>query len=232
LRLAGRDVNASREGTLLSANGVNSGLIAQTDTQPQGAVQMIRIRQTSPLALAAAVAVSLGLALGSATADAGERGASAPRQTAQHANKAPRGDYARHTEWQRTDNGYTRRDTWRGENGRTASRSDVTTRTDSGYTRDSTFTGPNGQTATRSANVVSDREAGTRTREAVTTLPDGRARSMTDSTARTADGYTRQTSITNPNGGTAQRDVQASYDPEAKTWSRAVSVDRNPPTDD
>jgi hypothetical protein len=163
---------------------------------------MIRNRQTSSLALATAVAVSLGLALGSATAGAGERGAHAPRQVAQQSHRAQRGDYTRHTERQRTENGYTRRDTWQGENGGTAS---------------------------RTATVANDREAGVRTREAVTTLPDGRTRSVTDVTTRTADGYTRQTSVTNPNGGTVQRDVQASFDPEAKTWSRDVSVDRNLP---
>ena len=218
---------------------------------------MILEKQASFLAVVAVMAVSLGVAPGSA-AEAREHGAHGQRPAAQHAPRVRRGDYARHTERQRTDSGYTRRDTWQGENGRTASRtatvandreagartgevewvgpdgktasrSDVATRTNSGYTRDSAFTGPNGQTATRSASVVNDREAGTRSREAVTTLPDGRTRGMTDVATRTDDGSTRETSVTHPNGSTMQRDVRASYDPETRTWSRDISVDRQPP---
>jgi hypothetical protein len=105
----------------------------------------------------------------------------------------------------------------------------VTTKTEDGFTRDSTLVGPAGQTVTRWATVVNDKEAGTRTREAVTTLPDGRTRSLSDVTTRTGDGYSRDTTIVNPNGGTVQRDVVATRDSETKTWSRDVSVERTPP---
>ncbi len=114
---------------------------------------------------------------------------------------APRGDHTHVTVKQRTETGHTRSDTWTGADGRTASRNAV---------------------------VVNDREAGVRTRNAVTTLPDGRTRTVNDVRTKTDDGYTRSTTVVNPNGGTMQRDVTATFDADTKTMTKTVTVDRTP----
>jgi len=169
---------------------------------------------------------------------------------------APRGDYTRHTERQKTENGRTRSDTWtnsagktatrdavvvndresgtrtrdvqwQGPNGGQASRHDVTQKTADGYTRSSVATNRKGQTATREAEVVRDKEAGTRTREVTTTGFNGKTRTVDDVTQKTDDGYTRNTTVTHANGATSTRDVTATYDPVTKTWVKDVTVDRH-----
>jgi hypothetical protein len=146
------------------------------------------------LTLAATLVVGTGLALAGVDAVAGERSPGAQRAM-------PRGDYQRHTERARTENGHVRRDTW---------------------------TGAGGRSATRDATVVRDREAGTRTREATTTLPGGRTRSTSDVTTRTDDGYVRETTLVKPNGATLERDVVATRDAETGRWTKDVAVDRTP----
>jgi hypothetical protein len=211
---------------------------------------MNAISLRSRFTLAATLAVGATLLLSAVDAGARERAGGMHRP-------APRGDFTRHTERQRTDTGHTRQDTWTnsngkqvtrdatvvndkdagvrtrdvewtGPNGKTATREDVTTKTENGYTRESTFTNPAGKTITRDASVVNDKDAGTRTREATTTLPDGRTRTLNDVTTKTDTGYTRDTTITNPNGATLQRDVTATKDPVTGKWTKDVSVDRTP----
>ncbi|HUL82338.1 MAG TPA: hypothetical protein VL131_09350, partial [Gammaproteobacteria bacterium] len=103
-------------------------------------------------------------------------------------------------------------------------------KTSDGYTRDSTFTGPNGKTATRDATVARDKDAGTVSRDVVETGPNGKTRTIDDKVERTADGYTRETVKTNPNGSSVTRDVTAAYDKDTKTFSKDVNVDRERPT--
>ena len=69
---------------------------------------------------AVAVAGTLGLALMavSASADAGNGKAGKTRHAQASAQKArPQGDYTRHSEVRRTENGHTRNDTWTGTRG-------------------------------------------------------------------------------------------------------------------
>jgi hypothetical protein len=146
-----------------------------------------------------AAAVLLTLGLGAVSVAAEARDRGQNMQ--RPARPMPHGDVSHHVQRQRTDNGHVRNDTW---------------------------TNANGKSATRTATVVNDKEAGTRTRDVVMTLPDGRTRTMNDVTTRTGNGYTRDTSITNPNGSTLQRDVSATWDPATKTWTRDVNVDRTP----
>lgn len=126
----------------------------------------------------------------------------------------------------------TREVTATGPNGKTGTRVDTTTRTDDGYNRSSVITGPDGKTATRDADVSFDKDAGTRTREVTTTGPNGAVRTVDDVTTRTDGGYNRETVVTNPNGGTVTREATGSYDAETKTWTKSVSVDRDPPPQD
>lgn len=152
-----------------------------------------------PSPIRIAAAVLLTLGLGVASVAAEARDRGQNMQ--RPSRPAPRGDYSHQVQRQRTDNGHVRNDTW---------------------------TNASGKSATRAATVVNDKEAGTRTRDVVMTLPDGRTRTMNDVTTRTGNGYTRDTSITNPNGSTLQRDVDASWDPATQTWTRDVNVDRTP----
>jgi hypothetical protein len=160
---------------------------------------------------------------------------------------------------QRTDTGRTRRDTWTGPAGQTASRDavvvndrgagtrtrdltwtgpnggqgtrqDITQRTDTGHTRVSTATNNRGETATRSVNVERDDEAGTRSRAVTATGFDGRTRTTTDTAQRTESGYTRDVSTTYRNGGTSSRSVDASYDRDSRTWTREIETEVAPPS--
>jgi hypothetical protein len=63
-------------------------------------------------------------------------------------------------------------------------------------------------------------------RQAVTTGPSGQTRTLDDVTQRTDGGFTRSTVITNPDGSTVTREVEATYDPETGSWSKDVNVDR------
>lgn len=201
----------------------------------------------------AVATVTAGTAAFSATAEAAP-GAWRER-AAQARAQRPRGDFTRETTRQRTERGRLRTDTWTGENGRSATRRrEVTRDPEAGVrTRRSDWTGPeggtltrerrtertengwrrsgsvatgDGRTATRETEVARDPEAGERTRRSMTTLPDGRTVTGDDVLRRTEDGYTRSTTVTGPDGATATRDVNGTYDPETGTWSRVVDVDR------
>jgi hypothetical protein len=176
------------------------------------------------------------------------RGAQAPRVTQPH---------TRTTERERTENGRTRRDTWTGPNGRTATREAVVTndreagtrtrnvdytgpngntrsvdtvrtRTDDGFTRSTTVTNPQGETATRDLTVSRDKESDTVTREANYTTFDGRTGSMTDVIQRTDDGFSRDTSRTTPNGTTHTRSVDVTCDKDAHKCVKQVEVGKEP----
>ena len=140
---------------------------------------------------------------------------------------APRGDYTHQTQRTRTADGHTRHDDWSNAKAKTATRDAtvVNDRANGTRTRDVEVQGPNGKTATRDATVVRDKEAGTVSRDVVTTGPNGRTRTVDDDIQRTDDGYTRETVRTNPNGSTLTRDVNATYDPATKTFTKDVSVD-------
>jgi hypothetical protein len=153
--------------------------------------------------LATASALMLVAATALVPADAADRGQkSRTRSAQQHAHKQrPHGDYTRHTEVRRTDNGHTRSDAWTGERG----------------------------TSTRQAEVVNDRGSQTRTRNVQWTGPQGQQGTRTDVTRRTESGYTRQSTATGPTGGTSTRDVVATRDPSTGTWTKDVTVERTPP---
>jgi hypothetical protein len=167
----------------------------------------------------------------------------------------PHGDYTHQSHVQRTTSGHTRNDTWTNAQGRTASRDavvvddkqartrtrdvqwqgpeggqgsrhDVTQRTDDGYTRNSTATNAQGQTATRNATVANDAATRTRSRNVTATGFNGGTRTVDDDLQRTDDGYSRQTTITHPDGNVSSRNVTAAYDSTNNVWSKDVSVNR------
>lgn len=191
-----------------------------------------------PVARIAGVTALLAVMTLPLVAEAGER----TRQTTRQRTEA---GHVRHDSWtnaagrtatrdatvvnDRAARTRTRDVAWTGPDGQQATRQDVTRRTADGYTRDSVVTGPGGQQATRNAVVVNDREAGTRTRSVVATSPEGGQRTVEDQLQRTETGYARSTLVTNPNGSVNTRAVDASYDPETRTWSKEVTRDRMPP---
>jgi len=138
-----------------------------------------------------------------APAEAAERGQTAASRSAQtHAQQQrPQGDYTRHTEVRRTDDGHARNDTWTGERG----------------------------TTTRQAEVVNDRASRKRTRNVEWTGPQGQQGTRTEVTQRTRSGYTRQSTATGPQGGTTTRNVIATRDASSDLWTRDVAVDHTPP---
>jgi hypothetical protein len=93
-------------------------------------------------------------------------------------------------------------------------------RTENGHTRSDTWTRADGKSATRDAVVTRDREAGTRTREADYTGPNGQSASVDSVRTKTEDGFSRSTTITNPQGETATRDLTVSRDKDAGMISR------------
>lgn len=165
------------------------------------------------------------------------------------------GDYTHQSQVQRTTSGHTRSDTWTNAQGRTASRDaevvndkqartrtrdvkwqgpeggqasrhDVTQRTDDGYTRNSTATNAHGQAATRNATVANDAATRTRSRNVTATGFNGGTRTVDDDLQRTDDGYSRQTTISHPDGKVSSRNVTAAYDSTNNVWSKDVSVNR------
>jgi hypothetical protein len=119
------------------------------------------------------------------------------------------------------------------ERGARAPRSDVTrhterTRTQDGRTRHDEVTGPRGRSASRDATVVTDRDAGTHTRDVVATGPNGGQATRRDVAQRTDDGYTRNSTVTLPDGRTATRDATVVNDRDAGTRTRdAVTTGPN-----
>lgn len=194
------------------------------------------------------VATALGALLAANAMADGRRGGA----------QAQRRDGSRHTETQRTENGHTRNSTWTGEDGRTATRdakvvndreagtrtrdvtytgpegktrtvNDVTTRTDDGHMRSTTYTDAEGRTATRDAVVKRDAESGTSTRDVKYVGRDGQERTVNEVTQRTDTGYTRETTVTKPDGATGTRSVTVDCDKAAGNCTKDVEVDHNKP---
>lgn len=88
---------------------------------------------------------------------------------------------------------------------------------------------PNGRTATRAATVSRDGEADTRSRSVVATGPNGGIRTVNDQLERTDSGFARNTELTRANGATVTRGVDATYDSDAKTVTKNVTVERERP---
>lgn len=96
-------------------------------------------------------------------------------------------------------------------------------RTENGHTRKDTWTNADGKTATREAEVINDKEAGTRTRNVDYTGPNGKTASVDSVRTKTEDGFTRSTTVTNAKGETATRDLTVSRDKEAGTITREAN---------
>lgn len=113
---------------------------------------------------------------------------------------------------------------WVGPQGRTRSVDSVTTRSDDGFTRSTTVTNARGETATGELTVVHDREAGTRSVDIERTGFDGRSSSVHGESQRTAEGFTRETTVTLPSGTTRTRSVKVSCDRSERSCTRKVEV--------
>jgi hypothetical protein len=118
--------------------------------------------------LAATAALGFLIAAAALTsAQAADRGQGAARKGAasSHAHR-PHGDYTRHTERQRTENGHTRTDTWSGDRGMATRSATVTNdRANQSRTRSVDSTGPKGGTQSRDVVTTRDSATGTWTKD-------------------------------------------------------------------
>ncbi len=194
--------------------------------------------------IATASALGLVLVMNATAAEAARR--APPRDR-------PSGQWTRHTEGQRTENGRESHSTLTNRNGKQATRDvsverdaeagirnrtvvntgpnggqrtleDTVQRTENGFTRDQTVTRANGSTASRSTEVVNDRDNGTRTRDVVITGTNGAQATNSIITQRTETGYTRSSTATGPNGREATRNVTATFDPATGTFTKDITV--------
>jgi hypothetical protein len=118
--------------------------------------------------LAVATAVGLLIATTALTpAQAADRGQTAARKGASTSHaQPPHGDYTRHTERQRTENGHTRTDTWTSDRGTaTRSASVVNDRANQTRTRSVDSSGPRGGTQSRDVVSTRDPASGTWTKD-------------------------------------------------------------------
>lgn len=106
---------------------------------------------------------------------------------------------ARDAHRQRTENGHTRRDTWTGANGKSA-------------------------TATRNVAVTRDKNSDTVTRQTNYSTFDERPGAKSDVIQRTEDGYSRDTTRTRPNGATHTRAVDVTCDRDVGKCVKQVEV--------
>jgi hypothetical protein len=106
-------------------------------------------------------------------------------------------------------------------------RSVTRSRTGDSFHRSGMATGPRGNTVTRQTQGVWDQQAGTWNKSVTTTGPDGQSAQRSSTATRTEDGYTRNSTVTGPQGNTATRQTQGYWDPETKTWVKSVTLTGN-----
>jgi len=56
------------------------------------------------------------------------------------------------------------------------------------------------------------------------TRANGQTSTKSVTANRTANGYTRDTTVTGPQGNTATRSAQGTWDPSTKTWTKTVTT--------
>jgi len=138
----------------------------------------------------------------------------------------PRGGTATRSaqgQWDAESRTWTKSATATGPAGRTATSARSATRTPDGYEKSTTVTGPQGNSATRNAQGSWDPATRTWSKSAATTGSGGQSVSTTTTGARTAGGYEKSTTFTGPQGGSASRNVQGSWDPATRTWTKTVT---------
>jgi hypothetical protein len=104
------------------------------------------------------------------------------------------------------------------------SRQSERVKTDGGFTRTTNKTDDLGASATRRAEVVADKEAGTRTRYVSGTTFDGKSYSGQSTAQKTDTGYASEGQLTTANGKVIDRSVNAQVDKEAHTVAKEISV--------
>ena len=97
-------------------------------------------------------------------------------------------------------------------------------KTDNGFTRTINKTDDQGATATRRAEVVANKEAGTRTRQVSGTTFEGKSYFGQSTAQKTDNGYTSVGQLTTANGKVIDRSVNAQIDREAHAVAKEISV--------
>nr|WP_320048200.1 hypothetical protein [uncultured Desulfuromonas sp.] len=125
--------------------------------------------------------------------------------------------------WAEQADAFQRQVTRSGNNGNTATKTSNVSRPDQGYQRDVVRQGPQGYSNSTSAQGQWDADSGTWNRQRTATNDNGQSATATKSVTRTDDGYSSSKTVTGPQGNSATKNVQGSWDPETKTWSKSVS---------
>jgi hypothetical protein len=134
----------------------------------------------------------------------GTRSGSAHREATRTGPNGSSQTWKRDTTWQRGGGSYDRHTTQTGPKGGTRSRDVHAERTEMGHTRSTTFSDAQGRTATREAEVVKDREAGTRMHSVEWTGRGGQIASRVTETQKTETGRESTTTLTRPDGSSVR----------------------------
>lgn len=110
-----------------------------------------------------------------------------------------------------------------GANGNSATRTNTVNRTDQGYQRDIVRQGPQGYSTSKSTQGQWDADSGTWSRQTTATNANGQSATASQSLTRTDSGYSRSKTVTGPEGNSATKSVEGSWDPETNTWTKTVS---------
>ncbi len=104
------------------------------------------------------------------------------------------------------------------------SRQSERVKTDNGFTRTTNKTDDQGASATRRADVVGNKEAGTRTRNLSGTTFEGKSYAGQSTAQKTDAGYSAQGQLTTSDGKVVDRSVNAQVDKAANTVTKDISV--------
>jgi len=129
--------------------------------------------------------------------------------------------------WASQAEAFQRQVTRTGNNGNSASRTSTVNRTDQGYQRDVVRQGPQGNSRTKSTQGQWDADSGTWNRQTSATNANGQSATATKSVTRTDDGYSSSKTVTGPQGNSATKTAEGSWDPETNTWTKTVTTGGN-----
>lgn len=104
------------------------------------------------------------------------------------------------------------------------SRQSERSKTDNGFTRTTSKTDDTGATATHRADVVVDKETGSRTANLSGSTFEGKTYTGQSTSHKTDTGYVSQGQITTSEGKVVDRSVNATVDKNANTVSKDISV--------
>ena len=111
-----------------------------------------------------------------------------------------------------------------GSAGNTYSKNITSQRSAAGYSRNTVKTGPQGSSISRSANSQWDSSNQTWSKDVNRTGITGASSQHTTSIAKTENGYTKESSLSGPQGNSGNKTVMGSWNAETNTWTKSVTT--------